>query len=107
MRREKLRAQEKMRRGLLRRKAQIETRYNLDDLKPVDPRYDRASRMASLRYGQREREAHRQHLGQWQRRARSLRNAKSRQYRAVTQEMKKQYRREHGLSEGLQAPWKI
>ncbi len=103
----KLRAEERMRKSLLRRQSKVENYYRLNEMKPVDPRYAKAARLARLRYGRHEREAQRQHRQQWQKQARELKYAKKKQYRDITESMKREHRQELGLPQSKQAPWNI
>lgn len=88
-----------------RRQEDIDQYYRLHEIKPDDPRRERAVREAQRKYRLVEGQMRRKNREGWQRQMRALQLTRDRQKRRVTRDMKREYRRARGLDPG-NLPWR-
>lgn len=94
-----------LKKRLDRQQADINRYYRLNELRPGDPRRERAVREAHHRFRLAERQMRRQHRESWQRQKRALQLTRDKAKRKVTRSMKLEYRRARGLDPG-NLPWR-
>jgi len=98
-------SEDRLKQQLARRKKEIDNYYRVSKLAENDPRLEVARRKARQKFDRYERETKRKHHLQWQKSFRGLRSRRDKQYRDITKQLKKEYRRKRGLPEGMQGPW--